>query len=69
MNYTAKIWWDKLRKREKELLIEMLFEMDLSVFEDYGIILDMTKNEYIKDKETEEEEKERLFKIRHEGIK
>lgn len=32
MNYTIKFWWDSLKEKEKNVLIELLYNMDLKDF-------------------------------------
>lgn len=45
MSYKSILWWKKLSQKEKELLIEILFETNLK---DLGIIID-ENNKYKKE--------------------
>jgi hypothetical protein len=50
MRYECKLWWEHLTEKEKELLIEMLFGMDLEAFEYRGVILNKKTGKYEKKK-------------------
>lgn len=39
-------WWDKLTQKEKDLLLEFLYNLNL---EDYGIVIDEKTEKYVKD--------------------
>ena len=41
----VKSWWDKLTQKEKDLLLEFLYSLNL---EDYGIVVDEKTEKYIK---------------------
>ena len=46
MKYEIESWWKKLSEKEKEILIEVLWKMDLT---EYGVYSDTITGEYRND--------------------
>ena len=48
MKNGVKRWWERLTEKEKGLLLEFLYDLNLK---EYGIIVDEKTNKYVKIKE------------------